>query len=70
MAQTTKGKTHNKIEKHTHMKTKTQTENIAELVGLLSQAIDILRNHDAEDDANYIENQMESVIQKIKKPKK
>jgi hypothetical protein len=52
------------------MKTKTQTENIAELVGLLSQAIDILRNHDAEDDANYIENQMESVIQKIKKPKK
>ena len=39
---------------------------LAEIVGLLSQAIDIIRNHGAEDDANYIETQMEKVIKKIK----
>jgi len=42
-----------------------QMENntLAELVGLLSQAIDIIRNHGAEDDANYIETEMENTIQ-------
>jgi predicted lipoprotein len=39
---------------------------VVELIGLLSQAIDILRNHDAEDDANYIETQMEETIKLIK----
>jgi hypothetical protein len=43
----------------------TQTA-VVELIGLLSQAIDIIRNHDAEDDANYIENQMEEIIKLIK----
>lgn len=39
---------------------------LVELIGLLSQAIDIIRNHDADDDANYIENQMEEIIKQIK----
>ena len=43
----------------------TQTA-VVELIGLLSHAIDILRNHDAEDDANYIETQMEETIKLIK----
>jgi len=43
----------------------TQTA-VVELIGLLSQAIDILRNHDADDDANYIETQMEETIKLIK----
>jgi len=52
------------------MKTATQTENIAELVALLSQAIDIIREYKGQDDADYLEKEMESVIQKIKKPTK
>jgi hypothetical protein len=51
----------------THMKTTTQTENLAELVALLSQAIDIIREYNGEGDADYLEKEMESVIQKIKK---
>jgi len=39
---------------------------VVELIGLLSQAIDILRNHDAEDDAKYLETQMEETIKLIK----
>jgi hypothetical protein len=53
----------------THMKTTTQTENIAELVALLSQAIDIIREYNGEGDADYLEKEMESVIQKIKETK-
>jgi hypothetical protein len=49
------------------MKTTTQTENLAELVALLSQAIDIIREYNGEGDADYLEKEMESVIQKIKK---
>ena len=45
----------------------TQTENLAELVALLSQAIDIIREYNGESDADYLEKEMESVIQKIKK---
>ncbi len=51
----------------TNMKTTTQTENLAELVALLSQAIDIIREYNGEGDADYLEKEMESVIQKIKK---
>jgi hypothetical protein len=51
------------------MKTTTQTENLAELVALLSQAIDIIREYNGESDADYLENEMESVIQKIKEAK-
>jgi hypothetical protein len=43
-----------------------ENNTLAELVGLLSQAIDIIRNHGAEDDANYIETQMENTIQHYK----
>ena len=39
---------------------------VVELIGILSQAIDILRNHDADEDADYLNNQMEEVIKKIK----
>jgi hypothetical protein len=49
---------------------KTDIKDIAELVGLLSQSIDIIRNYGAEDDANYIENQMEEIIEKLKKQNK
>jgi predicted lipoprotein len=53
-----------------HQPTTNQMKNtqtaVVELIGLLSQAIDILRNHDAEDDANYIETQMEETIKLIK----
>ena len=47
-----------------------ENNTIAELVGLLSQAIDIIRNHGAEEDANYIENQMENTIQHYKEKTK
>jgi len=43
-----------------------ENNTLAELVGLLSQAIDIIRNNGAEDDANYIETQMENTIQHYK----
>lgn len=39
---------------------------IAEFTGLLSQATDIIRNHGAEEDANYIEKQMENTISNYK----
>lgn len=44
------------------MKNKTQ---IAELIALLSQAIDIIRNYNGEDDAEYLEKEMEKTIEKI-----
>lgn len=37
-----------------------------ELVGLLSQAIDIIRNHGADEDADYLETEMENTIQHYK----
>ena len=43
-----------------------ENNTITELVGLLSQAIDIIRNHGADDDANYIETEMENTIQHYK----
>jgi len=47
----------------THNKTKTmkpQDKNtIAELVALLSQAIDIIREYNGEDDADYLEKEMQ-----------
>jgi len=46
-------------------KPKTPVE-VVELIGILSQAIDTLRNHDADEDADYLNNQMEEVIKKIK----
>jgi hypothetical protein len=47
-----------------------ENNTLAELVGLLSEAIDIIRNHGAEDDANYIETQMENTIQHYKEKTK
>jgi len=41
-----------------------------ELIGLLSQAIDTLRNHDADEDADYLNNEMEKIIKKIKSKSK
>ncbi len=53
------------------MKSNKNTEGeVVELVGLLSQAIDIIRNHGAEEDANYIETQMENTIQHYKEKSK
>jgi hypothetical protein len=46
-------------------KPKTQVE-VIELIGLLSQAIDTLRNKGADEDADYLEIQMEGTIKKIK----
>lgn len=47
-----------------------ENNTIAELIGLLSQSIDIIRNQGAEDDANYIETQMENTIQHYKEKTK
>ena len=47
------------------MKSNKNTEGeVVELVGLLSQAIDIIRNHGAEEDADYIEKEMETILNK------
>jgi hypothetical protein len=35
---------------------------ILELIKLLSQAIDIIRNHGAEDDADYLDNKLQQII--------
>jgi hypothetical protein len=35
---------------------------VLELVKLLSQAIDIIRNDGSEDDANYLDNQLQQII--------
>ena len=59
---------HTKLESNRNYqmkKPKTPVE-IVELIGLLSQAIDTLRNHDADEDADYLNNEMEKVIKKIK----
>jgi hypothetical protein len=40
-------------------------QEIAELVALLSQAIDIIRNYNCVDDADYLEREMEKTIEKI-----
>jgi hypothetical protein len=35
---------------------------ILELIKLLSQAIDIIRNYNGEDDADYLDNQLQQII--------
>jgi hypothetical protein len=40
---------------------------IAELVALLSQAIDIIREYNGEDDAEYLEKEMQKTLQQIVK---
>ena len=40
---------------------------IAELVALLSEAIDILRNRNEEDNADYLEKEMQKTLQQIVK---
>jgi len=40
---------------------------MAELVALLSQAIDIIRNYNGEDDADYLEKEMQKTLQQIGK---
>ena len=40
---------------------------IAEMVALLSEAIDILRNRNGEDDADYLEKEMQKTLQQIVK---
>jgi hypothetical protein len=40
---------------------------IAELVSLLSEAIDILRNRNEEDNADYLEKEMQKTLQQIVK---
>jgi hypothetical protein len=35
---------------------------ILELIKLLSQAIDIIRNHGAENDADYLDNQLQKIL--------
>jgi hypothetical protein len=46
----------------------TQEQNtMAELVALLSQAIDIIRNYNGEDDADYLEKEMQKTLQQIGK---
>jgi hypothetical protein len=40
---------------------------IAELVALLSQAIDIIREYNGEDDADYLEKEMQKTLQQIVK---
>lgn len=51
------------------MKIEIAEQSMTSMIGLLSQAIDILRNYDAEDDANYIESEMEKTIQNYKENK-
>lgn len=51
------------------MKIEIADQAMTSMIGLLSQAIDILRNYDAEEDANYLENQMEETIQTYKQSK-
>lgn len=43
---------------------------LVEMIGLLSQAIDILRNHDADSDADYLEKEMEKTIEHYKEKTK
>jgi hypothetical protein len=38
---------------------------IAELIALLSQAICMIRDYNGEDDADYLEKEMEKTIEKI-----
>ena len=40
---------------------------IAELVALLSQAIDIIREYNGEDDADYLEKEMQKTLKQIVK---
>lgn len=40
---------------------------IVELVALLSQAIDIIREYNGEDDADYLEKEMQKTLQQIVK---
>jgi len=40
---------------------------IDELVALLSQAIDIIREYNGEDDADYLEKEMQKTLQQIVK---
>lgn len=47
---------------------KPQDKNIIdELVALLSQAIDIIREYNGEDDADYLEKEMQKTLQQIVK---
>lgn len=51
------------------MKMEITEQAMTNMIGLLSQAIDILRNYDADEDANYIESEMEKAIKTYKETK-
>jgi hypothetical protein len=40
---------------------------VLELVKLLSQAIDVIREYNGENDADYLEKEMQTIIDSIKK---
>ena len=40
---------------------------VLELVNLLSQAIDMIREYNGEDDADYLEKEMQTILDLIKK---
>ena len=56
-----RSKTHNKTQ---NMNTQNA---VLELVKLLSQAIDMIRDYNGQDDADYLDKEMQTIIDEIKK---
>ena len=54
-------KTHNKTHKMNTQKA------VLELVKLLSQAIDMIRDYNGQDDADYLDKEMQTILDAIKK---
>ena len=49
-----------------HTKQMNREQVVLELVKLLSQAIDIIRNDGSEDDADYLDNQLQQILDSLR----